>query len=129
MPVLDVAGDVEARIRELITRHRPELEEIVDAELERQLDALVVERIRIRNGNGADDRDRDRDHGHLDRLCDVCRAEPRLPGRSIGRSCRSKRDRERRARRRDGEELPRPSEDELSDDGSEPIQARPQEPV
>jgi hypothetical protein len=42
--------DVEARIAELVARHRDELVDLVDLELDRALDAIVAERIAARNG-------------------------------------------------------------------------------
>jgi hypothetical protein len=43
---------IDERIRALVTAHRPELEHLVDAELDRQIDVLVSERIAARNGRG-----------------------------------------------------------------------------
>jgi hypothetical protein len=37
------------RIHELVEQHRPELEQLIDVELDRQLDRLVVERLDARN--------------------------------------------------------------------------------
>jgi hypothetical protein len=53
-----VAVELEQRVAALVEQHRSELEHPVDAELDRQLDALVAERIQARNGNG---------HASLDR--------------------------------------------------------------
>jgi hypothetical protein len=49
---IDTAA-IDERIRTLVEHHRPELEHLVDAEIDRQLDALVAERLEARNGNGA----------------------------------------------------------------------------
>jgi hypothetical protein len=45
-----VAVDVEVRIAELVEAHRPELEQLVDQALERELQALVEQRLAARNG-------------------------------------------------------------------------------
>jgi hypothetical protein len=120
--VSTLAGvDVEARIRELVDRHRPELEELVDAELDRQLDVIVGERIAIRNGtepvvpgaevvNGVDHFDpvpgpkvsNGVRHFGLGRepLCAQCGQRPRLADRSVCRTCKTTRDREHRHEKR-----------------------------
>jgi hypothetical protein len=86
--------DVEARVRELLDRHRPELEQLVDVELDRALDAIVVERIAARNGHRAHVGD------DVVKLCSRCGAEPRLPGRTIGIRCKGRRDTARQRERR-----------------------------
>jgi hypothetical protein len=49
-----IDAGAEARVRELLAVHRPELERLVDQALERELTQLVEQRLAARNGNGAD---------------------------------------------------------------------------
>ena len=89
MPTL--AGvEVEARIRELVDHHRPELEQIVDVELDCAFDAIVVERIAARNGH-------DREPA---KLCSNCHERPRVAGRTICSACKGRRDWQRQRERR-----------------------------
>jgi hypothetical protein len=115
---------VESRIRELVDRHRPELERIVDVELDRALDAIVVERIIARNGHVPDRRDHqdpDRQDGEPAKLCTRCHQAPALRGRRVCQHCKGSRDWQRQRERQaiagtreiasatvDAEEPPRP---------------------
>jgi hypothetical protein len=83
--------DVEARIRELVDRRRDELEQLVDAELDRALDRIVVERIGARNGH---------DDPASVKLCSNCHERPRAVGRTICARCKSRRDYHRQRERR-----------------------------
>jgi hypothetical protein len=96
------AVDVEARIAELVERHRAELEQLV----RRALDLLVgleLQRLIGTGANGATpasssatSRRREVPAGEP---CSRCGAEPRLPGRTIGRAYKTADD-VARARRR-----------------------------
>jgi hypothetical protein len=97
-----VVVDVEARIRELVDRHRDELIDLVDLELTRQLDRLVAERIAARNGAvHHDDAAITAGHGTMPQptagLCVDCGTRAPAPGRHVCHRCRGRRRRERRA--------------------------------
>jgi hypothetical protein len=113
-----VAVDVEARIVELVEAHRDELVALVDRELDRALEALVVERIEARNGatigagldpngssgagepsNDASSSDASDPNGSTapTSLCESCGERPRVVGRRVCQRCRGRRRRERRA--------------------------------
>jgi hypothetical protein len=101
-----VVVDVEARIAELVEAHRPELVALVDAELDRQLERLVVERLAARNGarateleqaaNGAGAASSSRP-GPITpaATCSSCGERPAVVGRTICNRCRGRRRRER----------------------------------
>ena len=138
---------VERAVEEAIAARRSELEELIDVGLDRALDAIVVERIgrlsastngetpppapaatvdtvsplpaRAANGKFVQS-----DHSFhsaaipaAPALCSRCHAEPRIPGRTIGKACKARQDwqrqRARKAERKavaavgDGEEPPR----------------------
>jgi excisionase family DNA binding protein len=112
--------DVEARIRELVQSHRPELLELVDQALEHELARLVAERLAARNGNGAvtaHDQELELEHGHPVELCIRCGQRPRMRERRICRACRSAADLERRRRARAREHAPAPADDGPRPDG------------
>lgn len=47
-----VNADIEARVRDLVAQHRPQLERLVDQALDHALAELVAERLHAHNGNG-----------------------------------------------------------------------------
>jgi hypothetical protein len=114
---------IDKRISELVAAHRSELEHLVDAELDRQIDALVSERIAARNGNGHASPDR----GDIapkascptggdvpaTKTCTRCGLEKPMDQyekfRNTCRPCRRLQEREREERRAaEAEEPPRP---------------------
>jgi hypothetical protein len=117
------AGSViDERIEQLVAAHRPELEHLVDAELDRQLDLIVGERIAARNGNGvrsltaAVSTEAEMRLGtvrNLTKVCTRCRVEKPVTeferGRGTCMNCRRQQERQRAVARRaaEAEEPPR----------------------
>ena len=122
-----IAVDVETRISELVEARRPVLEELVAAAVDRALVELVdqeleqaIARLAERNGNfppagttvpveptveaGTDVPSSSSTPPPATSTCSRCGAEPRLPGRTIGRRCKQADDLARRARRREQRE-------------------------
>ncbi len=87
-----VDATLATRIAELVEQHRPDLEEIVDAELDRALDLIVAERIAARNGA--------RDISLATPLCSNCGERPRVAGRTICSRCKGRRESQRQRERR-----------------------------
>jgi hypothetical protein len=100
-PVVAVAAEasleerVQRAVHGAVTAHRAELEQMIRGRLDRELDAiataLVAEQIAQANGTPAPE---------TKPLCSQCGAEPRLPGRTIGRTCKHRQDWQRRKARR-----------------------------
>ena len=79
------AVDVEARIAEFVEAHRDELVALVDAELDRALDRLVVERLAERNGARVTELESDAEGTvrapEATPLCASCGERPTVAGR------------------------------------------------
>ena len=113
---------VASAVAGVLEQHTGELERLVAATVDRELDRMLttlVERELEQRANGAKPARADtpaevstlelEQPAPAPRLCAICQAEPALADRSIGRRCKTRRDRERAARRRqepDGDERP-----------------------
>ena len=106
------AATLEVRIGRAIDVRRATIEELVAAAVDRALIALVdaeldaaLERLAEQQANGATpESSSSRSDPRAPTpasLCSRCGAEPRLPGRTIGRACKQHDDVARRARRRE----------------------------
>lgn len=109
--------ELERRIAAAIDAHRPELERLVDVELDRALDRLVVERLAARNGADVADvlgpmgpgnerqarelmsptGDIPANEAQAPESCSSCGERPAAAGRRVCHRCRGRRRRERRA--------------------------------
>jgi nucleotidyltransferase/DNA polymerase involved in DNA repair len=103
--VTSVVDHARQLVAQEVDAHRQEFAELIDRELDRQLAALVVERLAARNGHASP-------RGEASALpCSRCGNEPRLAGRTIGRRCKTADDVARQRRRTRERRTPAPSDD------------------
>lgn len=105
-PVPTLDDRVAIAVAGVLEQHAGELEQIVAATVDRELDrmlATLVERELESRANGATDTAAEVSAPELERsaprLCSECGTEPALDGRRIGRACKTARDRGRARRR------------------------------
>ena len=95
-----VDATLEARIAELVEEHRADLESLVDQELDRALDAIVVERIAARNGHAVATPAKVSRDGRVREPCSRCGERPRMAGRTICPRCKGRQNWQRQRERR-----------------------------
>jgi hypothetical protein len=100
---------IERAVHAAIAGRRAELEQLIRTRLDDELQALagelLADRLAEANGNGAvPSEPRTATAAELRRRssepCSRCGVEPRMPGRTIGRRCKTRHDAERTARQR-----------------------------